>query len=410
MSNKINKIFFVIIALLFYMKIIAVEDCNQCFTWQIWPITSDYGPRNEGAWFHRGIDFGGPRNAGIKPVEEGEIINIDFVSSKGWFVDIKSNADNQRIWSFLHIFFGKEKSNVVYSCDCKSGCPNNRDYSYCNKLNSDWELRWAELINPNNENDIINSYIIINWNNNRAHKIFTIQRGAGRYIRNSDGTYVLGENGEKAITQSNVLINIPFAPVGHSGSYKDENGQIHEYPIHLDLRVNNGDDNPLRYMVHTPDINPTVVINNPPDRHIFMRDELLVPYPITITVNSTGGLDLDKVDVWVYKNESENAEDRIHLPVPAPAPFPGGVQNTFQYGGVPGEYKTSNIREFSQNNSSVIPIGNEPGTDKFILYQTFKDLNLPAGKHKLVAIAKDVNDNSSVTTTAKQLSIKNCQL
>jgi len=386
-KTKLLIIFYLFILTFIY----GYEDCNLCFnTPWTFSISSDYGPRNvtTGTWFHKGIDYGMPRNTSVIPIEKGIITEIAFGEDTGWRVKYKIN-NGERVWNIYHIFSGTTDAIPVYSCQTLP----------CTSANKTWELRNATLVNPNNENDIKYSLVIIQWNGNYVSNVYTTHTYRNRNIKNEDGTYIMSNNTTRAITRSDVDVGVPFAPSGNSGisgSY------------HLHLGVNNGDDNPLRYLIHTPDINPTVVINNPPDRHIFMREELLVPYPITITVNSTGGLDLDKVDVWIYKNGSDKKEDRIHLPVP----FPVGVQNTFQYGGVPGENKTSNIREFSQNNSSVIPIGNEPGTDKFILYQTFKDLNLPAGKHKLVAIAKDVNDHSSVTTTQKnyQLKIINLQL
>ncbi len=64
----------------------AYDDCNLCFdTSWTWPITSDYGPRNVGTWFHEGMDFGVPRNEGIKPVEEGVIAEIIFNALSGFY-------------------------------------------------------------------------------------------------------------------------------------------------------------------------------------------------------------------------------------------------------------------------------------------------------------------------------------
>ena len=123
----------------------AYEDCNLCFnTPWTFSISSDYGPRNVkiGTWFHKGIDYRMPRNISVTPIEKGVIINIDFYSDKGWYVDIfsKDILDYKRIWHYYHIFSGITKTLPVYSCQT----------SPCTSENKTWELRNATLVDPNN--------------------------------------------------------------------------------------------------------------------------------------------------------------------------------------------------------------------------------------------------------------------
>ncbi len=368
---------YIFIYLIFFLlsSIYAYDDCNLCFdTPWTWPITSDYGPRNVGTWFHEGIDYGMPMNEGIHPIETGNINFIGYLEGAGWVVRYSPETID-REWQVFHVFTGTSKTLPVLSCPTLP----------CTTANRTWELKWATLVSKSDENDIINSYIIIQWDGNYARRVFTIQKDAYRYIRNLDGTYIMSSATERAETRSDVEVGVPFAPSGNSGGY----------PYHLHLGVNRGTDNPLRYLRHTPDNPPAVNINNPPAMHMFTKEELIVPYPITITVNSTGGFDLDKVDVWVYKGGSENPADRIHLPYPLLSPTPVTIQNTFQYGGVVGEDKSSNVEPAAKGRSGVIPINETPGTDKFILYQTFKDLKLASGVHKIVVRAEDVNGNST---------------
>lgn len=378
--QALKEIFAVVCMLcLIPVYLAAYTDCNQCFDtpWN-WPITSDYGPRNVvgGTWFHEGIDYGMPRNTGITPIENGVITYINYVDNAGWMLKYRS-VDVEREWQVFHIFTGTSKNTPVYSCPTLP----------CTNANRTWELRNATLINPDNENDVRVGNIIIQWNGNFAENVYCESglEAEGFYIRNLDGTYIMSDATTRAVTRSDVVVGVPFAPSGNSGG---------NYGYHLHLGVNDGNDNPLRYLRHTPDAVPVGVINNPPDKHIFTREEMIIPYPITITVDSTSGLDLDKVDVWVYKGGSDNPGDRIHLPYPTATPMPSSIQNTFQYGGVPGEDRSFNIEPVTSGKSGVIPISETPGTDKFILYQTFKDLNLPAGMHKIVVKAEDVNGNS----------------
>ncbi len=120
----------------------AHSDCNQCFdTPWTWPITSDYGPRNVGTWFHKGIDYAMPRNTGIIPIENGVITGIFYDSSGGgWTIIVE--ASNIK-WHFLHTFTGISGTLPVYSC------PN----LPCTETNRTWELRNAILVNPDDEND-----------------------------------------------------------------------------------------------------------------------------------------------------------------------------------------------------------------------------------------------------------------
>jgi len=101
----------------------------------------------------------------------------------------------------------------------------------------------------------------------------------------------MSNNTTRAITRSDVDVGVPFAPSGNSGI----SGRYH-----LHLGVNNGDDNPLRFLRHVneiynaTDISPVAAIENPPNMHIFTTEELKSSYPIKVTVNTENSFDLDE--------------------------------------------------------------------------------------------------------------------
>jgi len=317
----------------------------------------DYNPKDGDA------DYGDP----IRAVETGEISKIELLGNAGWIIEIHSPsvANVQRKWRYLHLFGNNKMSNP--------------------RVAGNFELLYNNL--------------------NRQY-----------YIRKnfSDGSFEEYRIG--------MIINEgdEFAPTGNSG---DES-----YPVHLDIRLNwESDyvtDNPLIYLNHgegtinynengkhinMTDTVPIVNIENPPANYVFMQQDLTTKFPIKVTVNTEDCLDLDELDLWIYKNEKEvnPAENWVHIGKAG--------EPTFRYGGKINENMGQTIRDYDEINkiSGVRAITlDEDGQDRFIYYQTFKDLNLPAGKHKLVAIAKDVNDHSSVTTMQKnyQLKIFNFQL
>lgn len=316
-----------------------------------WPITSDFGPRNaDGTWFHKGIDYGGTFGEVIHALEGGTIAEIDN-HGDGWYIKVASAAGK---FTYLHIFSNGEPS-----------------------ISGDWELRYAMLIESSYLfNNAVGAYVIIHRSYGVVDKVFSSV--ADKIVVNPDD--VLGcfcfrdvASGMPIRTQSTVKVGDAIAPVGNSGTKK----------YHLHLGLNQNADNPLYLVAHNKSA-PVPTIEAPVDGHTFTADELKTPYPIKVRVDSTGGLDLDKVNILIYEKND-----------PAKA-IPLGGNVTFSYGGKPGEGKTVNI-----TSASVMPQGNTPGTDLFIYAQDFKALKLPSGEHTLVVQAIDVNENYVGEATSK---------
>jgi len=313
-----------------------------------WPITSDYGPRDVAdSWFHYGVYYGGKYWADITPVEGGTIGFIEY--GGGWDIQISGSHGS---WEYLHIFKGVGSLPVT---------------------SENWELRIATLVNPDNPNVIKKSNTIILWSGQRSIKALCPQ--ANYWIRNPDNSYVLGTDGERIRTRSEVSDNESIAPVGNSGGVR----------AHLHLELNDGADNPLLYVRHPPDVIPSAVIESPPQGKVFIEEELKKDFPIIVRVNSVNGLDFDRMDLTVYKNKDLNHP--IHL-------RRSGTDVTFGYGGRLKEEKTDTIVETYGTTTGVQPI--KPGEDRFVYLQNFGKLNLGKGSHLLVVNGQDVNGNEMV--------------
>src|SRR5574341_1268904 len=61
-------------------------------------------------------------------------------------------------------------------------------------------------------------------------------------------------------------------------------------------------DNPLFYLIHTPDGQPTLAIEQPEENHIFEGTGLTSNYSIRADVNSTSGPDVNQVTFLIHKN------------------------------------------------------------------------------------------------------------
>jgi hypothetical protein len=239
-----------------------------------------------------------------------------------------------------------------------------------------WELRRnADLVNPNDPTDIEQSNVIILWSGTRVTKVLSLFEFDGYWIRNPDGSYILGLDNNRILTQGSVVTSEEIAPMGDSGTGN----------VHLHLGLNGGSDNPLLYLQHPPDTLPSVTIENPPNNHVFTQTELNSDYPIRVRVNSVGGLDFDKLSLWIYINSDPT--QLIHLGVPG--------QHTFSYGGRPDTEltgtRTDTVVESDGNTTGVQPLS--LGDDRFVFLQNFSSLNLPEGEHSLVVRARDVNDH-----------------
>jgi len=306
--------------LVFFMGVYSIFAQSIPAPW-LWDISSDFGPRLlNGVWdFHEGIDYNpvvgdGDLGTPIPAVEGGNIVAI---ANRGKFYNINIVGElTDDIWLYGHIFRVSE-----------------------HRING-WELRFnAELVNPNSPSDVKKGNIIILWSGNNALKVLSPVNFAGRWIRNSDNSYISASNGNRITTQGSVITGEEIAPMGDAATNN----------VHLHLGLNYPSDNPLLHLQHLPDTLPSVTIENPPNNYVFTQDEFNSDYPIRIRVNSIGGFDFDKLSLWIYKNN--DPQQLIHLGTPG--------QYTFSYGGRPdwrinrNEDGYSNIIRWQYNRCST---------------------------------------------------------
>jgi len=239
-----------------------------------------------------------------------------------------------------------------------------------------WELRQANLENPDT-GDVTSSLVIVRWlvaGSTNAATIWSVD--PGKIIKLGENSYVLGADNQPVQTRNYISALTDFVgPSGNSGGY----------PAHLDSRLNDGNDNPLYYLIHRPDSLPVATVIQPADGHVMTADELS-DYAFKAEVNSVGGWDLDKVSFWIYQNKDVN--QAIHLGTP-------GIP-TFGYGGIVGEGATGTMIQSLGETTGVQPflVNNDSlGHDKFIFRQSLTALNLPDGEHSFVVRLKDVNGN-----------------
>jgi hypothetical protein len=335
-----------------------------------YPITSDYGPRvvSLGSFFHQGIDYGAPLYSSIAPVESGRITNIAYGGA--WYVRLEGFNGT---WRYLHLFTGKGETPITAA--------------------DPWELRWADLEDPDTE-EVTSALVIVKWlvaGSTNAANIWGVD--PGKIIKLGTNRYVLGADNKTVQTRNYISALTDFiGPSGNSG----------DYPAHLDIRLNDGDDNPLYYLIHRPDPLPTAKVFMPDDGEVVPADEL-DGYVFAAEVNSVNGPDLDKVSFWIYPNG--NAEQAIHLGEPG--------RPTFGYGGRVGESQNGFSTEYPSfgGATGVQPFQEEVspgvwdslGRDKFIFRQNLTTLNLPDGKHKFVIKCKDISGNDACLTSAGEL-------
>ena len=239
-----------------------------------------------------------------------------------------------------------------------------------------WELRQNAILKDPSTGGIRQRNIIILWAGTYAQKVLCTE--SNLWVQNTDGSYIKDTIGNNIKTKKSVTQNEKIAPMGDSGTTN----------VHLHFGLNYPNDNSLYHVLHTPDTLPTATIENSPNNHTFTQQELSSDYAIKVLVDSTGGLDLDKVDLWIYKNKDPN--QAIHIGTAG--------QPTFCYGGQPGESMTATLVSSDGSTTGVQPVGSTPGQDRFVFLQNFGSLNLSDGEHSLVVKMKDVNGNDSPDT------------
>jgi hypothetical protein len=335
-------------------------------------IVSDYGPRiipkGNGSPIHLGVDYGAPLAAGIVPVESGTISGIGYHG--GWFVDIKGLTGK---FTYLHLFSGKGAK------PSPSG---------------GFELfKKANLTDEDNLSKQGN--VIVQWGAKGAEKALSQFDKCTVFIGNK---ILKGPNGKPILTRSVVETSEAIGPVGTSGGF----------PAHLHIGYENKD-NPLYILKHPPDGAPKVIFETPAEK-LIDEANWLSPFPIKFSVDSTAGLDLDKVDIFFYRYGDPSQP--VHL---GPAGKP-----TFGYGGRPkdaktgrpDETKTATVVKTNGSTTGVQPLDadgkrpdNQPGLDRFIFridsWAIDNGKSLPTGEgHALAVKCKDVNGNEVVFTTA----------
>ena len=328
-------------------------------------VTSDIGPRSGTTnFFHAGIDYRsappGVRNSvvgtPIPAVESGEIQYLGWSDTGGWVVGIRGFTTGQTWW-YLHTFSGTSNTVPVTSGKYK-----------LNRLPS-------------------GAYYIAKFGDNAAAGPLAIYLAAtpsppptveGRAPRTCVGT------GER------------FAPAGKSSA-------VPNTPPHLHLGLNQyangsfGKDSPFLY-VRTPAATayPVSVISPREGRPFRAGGRLR----ISVSVDSTASLDLDRVHVLI-----DNEEVR-----PTSEVEPEGRQSaTFQYGGALAEDPSSSVGSKQGSpgilvlngvtNAAklrVIPTGSNAGIDRFEV--DFSQLKgLEPGLHFLSIVVDGITQPGAAT-------------
>ena len=307
-------------------------------------ISSDYGSRNLTVYdWHYGIDYSTPMWTPVEAVEGGNITRINFeLGGAGWYIRVHGDS---AYWTYMHLFQDGDPSLS----------PDNR-----------YEVRMGILENPNNPQDILNRYIFIFWidrNNNRAEKVLVPYDARDRCIRWGDD-YIRDQNGELILTRGNVADREIIAPSGESGV-----GPEH---LHVSAKSADGgrpyDINPLYYIIH-PQPEYTVNIHHPPvDALLYHRpgapEAQQLNERISVNINSTQGLDLDRGFVYFFKLGEPRVFDDAHRyakityggppsNIPFPEPFPNRIT-------IDGEANRGALTR-----SGLDPQGNVPGNADF---------------------------------------------
>lgn len=344
MLKRFSIYFLLFMSILFILLSSSFAHNIEELTQPSWPFISDYGPRNHTSYWHGGLDYDGNAGDLIYPVEGGTVSVITFdTRGGGYYIGIRG-AHGQ--FNYLHTFSDG-------SLPRRSG---------------NLELRYTE----NNQMAIIfytDSTLKVS---NRA-----ICAVAGEKIKNNSGKYIKNSNNQDLLTISNVGITMPIAPVGTSGGVGS----------HLHLGRPSGIDNALLWLVHTQSSFNMTFIEPTNNSYITQGNKR-----INVEINSTNGLDLDKVDFYLNTILEYPKIDDSHRLI------------RFQYGGRPGEDRLYADRS-NGTSTGINPIEN--GRDSFI-YNDWNskvsklgsgtaisclDAKFPDGEYKLIVRTEDINQN-----------------
>lgn len=262
-------------------------------------ITSDFGPRAEGSFFHNGIDYaaGSGRTAGtsVPAIEAATIKSIDRSKSRGWFVRLKADG-SLREWEYHHLFVttGSVQGNSSgrFSLDRVQG------------------LDGPEIA-------------IIKYTDE------TRLRGEAAYAR-SAGLRVVVRDGFPLFkiikTQNHLSSGTLLAPIGNTGNSTNPH-------LHLALNFTPGTqiaDNPLRFVAHSPDQPPTIFPLSlyrdlPGGQSPRLGRKSDMPRTQSFLVDSRSSLDLNRITFFI---ERADGSSRQEITPPDP-----GERGLFNYGG-----------------------------------------------------------------------------
>ncbi len=351
---------------IFCFFIFSLQVYSQILPSPPWGITSEFGPRNidnKYDW-HKGIDYGGQEGDDILPVEGGMIAEIGKDEKNNRYISIDGEHGH---WAYVHIF----SDNLLQS--------------------GNWELRNVILKDPITGMSEQSSVIILwlNREQNQAEKVLSIYRLRERQVI-IDGV-VLNCLSQGSVGQE------PIAPVGTSGRVTP----------HLHLALNGGADNPLLYIQHgTP--NYTITIDQPESNQIIYHADPAKEL-IKLNINSTSGLDLDRLDIYLNKRGENFIDDAHRINETRNCP---PIRTEINYGGLPSANpfqsyiaQDGNANRGSSGKTGINPLSEVPGNDDFY-YIDFnskvkvdysrdalinEEARYPDGKYTMTARAESIN-------------------
>jgi hypothetical protein len=188
-------------------------------------------------------------------VESGNIEVIDYQrnGNGGWFVRIEGSGTGHR-WSYLHLFEDDSPPRLIDGLVVRSQSPSGE---------------FTLAIRPDTA-----QFCIIKRSSTGVVQDVFVEKGAG------EPPTILGVNARTCVDGGE-----GFAASGYSGGVD----------AHLHLQLNRGADNPLLYVNHTPSQQFGISIEKPAHERIKVDKDLKIRF----SIDSTAGLDLNKVYVYI---------------------------------------------------------------------------------------------------------------
>jgi len=305
-------------------------------------ISSDYGPRNLDSKydFHSGIDYAMPKGTPIVHKENYQGTVVQIKRDENSHI-ILIEITGRKNFAYLHIF---EDIKEFEPGDHMTVESSDRRYVY--------DLRYT----------VNNNLCIVFWTDpTRKFANRAICQYSNEKIVGDSGEYIKTLSGEDLLTTNIVNTGDIIAPVGDSGVP----GHPH---LHLAFNYFTGSpkwklDNPLYVVQHdTPDYKVTL---KEPESTEGQAITVFGKVPLKINVDSTKGLDLDKVKVYLNK-KGEKIIDDAHCINETRVADPKKLE--INYGGQPDIYpfpQAITSTRGSTIQTGVDPQGDTPGDDNF---------------------------------------------